>query len=476
MLLFVFCKTSFAQCAGCSAAFCEERKQQVSTVCHQHKEGGALVYYFNPDGTCCYCTCSCVASDTPVAIDSSTWMPIGEVKIGDKVLALQDNNKWVSSKVIFSDGTEGSNRTIPYAIFISLSNGTKLVTTPDHIFLMPDRSLKRADRLSPLDNLTDEKMKPIKITQIVAGEYKGTVHNIAVGNWDSQNANIDGHFINTKGVISGDFFVQSIAKGGEDTGLNLPQVGSSEYSNSYKASLNNQSMYGLELMGQDEIKLNDNSTFKPFKPVKIPNNAINFLPKEYEEAFQGSLAPLDASIPAEVANYIVYNFKRFFPDVVYHIDWANNTVNAYAWMEGNTRHVALLGGIIRHNAIKVEGLGLILAHELGHHYGGTPRYPNNPWASCEGQADYWATLVCERVVWWGPQAKEQIEKGSQQVYNLFAYGLRAGNLFKLNKGLELVGICTHPAASCRLETYNAGLRLEPKPTCAGDSPLKNKEK
>ncbi|HUM53270.1 MAG TPA: hypothetical protein PK431_15710 [Chitinophagales bacterium] len=464
-----FCSKAIAQ-NECSAAFCDERKQQVGTVCHQHKEGGALVYYFNPDGSFCFCRCSCIGSYTPVALDNSKWMPIGEVKVGDKVLALQKDNKWISSNVVFSDGTEGSNRTIPYAIFISLTNGTKLVTTPDHIFLMPDKSLKRADRLSPIDNLTDEKMQPVKITQIVAGEYAGNVHNIAVGKWDSQNPNVEGHFINTKGIISGDFYVQSIAKGSQDIGINLPQVGSIEYTTMYKSNLKEEKMLGISSL-EDEIKMNDNATFKPIKPVLIPKDAINFLPKEYEEALKGTLAPLDNSIPYEVANYIVYNYKRFFPDVVYHVDWSDNVVNAYAWMEGNTRHVALKGGLIRHNAIKVEGVGLVLAHELGHHYGGAPRYPGNPWASCEGQADYWGAMVAERIVWWGPYALDQIEKGSQQLYNLFCCGLKAGDVLSLTATKENVaGICSHPPALCRLQTYRAGLRLETKPACAGDPP------
>jgi len=78
-------------------------------------------------------------------------------------------------------------------------------------------------------------------------------------------------------------------------------------------------------------------------------------------------------------------------------------------------------------------------------------------------------MVAQRHVWWGPYAIEQIKKGSEQLYNLFAYGLAAGNLF--DKPTQFAGgNCSHPSAACRLETYKAAITLENKPACAGDPP------
>jgi len=77
-----------------------------------------------------------------------------------------------------------------------------------------------------------------------------------------------------------------------------------------------------------------------------------------------------------------------------------------------------------------------------------------------------------RKVWFGQYAVENIEKGSLQLYNLFAYGLTK-NLITLDwesykKINNLAGLCSHPAATCRLETYRAAMRADPKPLCAGD--------
>jgi hypothetical protein len=175
-------------------------------------------------------------------------------------------------------------------------------------------------------------------------------------------------------------------------------------------------------------------------------------------------------LPYEMAVYLVNHFKVYYPDVTYHIEWGDNTVNAYAWKQGSTRHVAILGGLLRHVYVKQEGAGLVLAHELGHHYGGEPRYPNNPWASCEGQSDYWGALIGMRKVWFGHYAMEQIDEGSTQLRNLFMYGLTGGNLFDVvlpePKPGSLMAGCSHPPAQCRYDTYKAAMRLDDKPSCA----------
>lgn len=79
--------------------------------------------------------------------------------------------------------------------------------------------------------------------------------------------------------------------------------------------------------------------------------------------------------------------------------WGDGTVNAYADQIGNIWEVNMFGGLARHPMITLDGLALVTCHEIGHHIGGFPRYPNEPWASAEGQADYFATLKCLRYLW-----------------------------------------------------------------------------
>lgn len=83
-------------------------------------------------------------------------------------------------------------------------------------------------------------------------------------------------------------------------------------------------------------------------------------------------------------------------------NWTDATVNAYAQQIGKEWRVSMFGGLARHETITADGFRLVVCHEIGHHIGGAPRKTSawaSPWASNEGQADYWATLKCLRRVW-----------------------------------------------------------------------------
>jgi hypothetical protein len=58
----------------------------------------------------------------------------------------------------------------------------------------------------------------------------------------------------------------------------------------------------------------------------------------------------------------------------------------------------MYGGMARHPAITEDGFALVMCHEIGHHIGGAPKIKSRliPWASNEGQADYFGTLKCLR--------------------------------------------------------------------------------
>jgi hypothetical protein len=79
--------------------------------------------------------------------------------------------------------------------------------------------------------------------------------------------------------------------------------------------------------------------------------------------------------------------------------WTDATVNANATRLG-AWNVNMYGGLARHQAITEDGFALVLCHEIGHHLGGAPKVGMilNRWASNEGQADYYATLKCLRLV------------------------------------------------------------------------------
>jgi hypothetical protein len=429
---------------------------------------------------------------TPVAVSANVFKKIGDLKVGEPVLTLNKEKKWVSTQVTFSGGTEDATYVNPYMIYVKTEDNTVLISTADHLFLMPDGSLKRADRLKTTDFLINDQLKQVKIIELTSGHYTGKIHHIATGEWNEENVHTDGHLINTFGVISGDYFLQLHYKNSVND--SLPQLGTpankpqainalpTTFSVSKDGTIiNMKSGNESEFLNTQSRKttktfkgefLETTFSFTPNIPKPDPKDAVYFIPPGLDSSAV-PLAPLDNTVPYEMAVHLENHFKTYYPNIEYRIAWTDQRVNAFATREGNKHVVTLLGGLIRHPYLQLEGIGLVLAHEIGHHLAGPPYYPGS-WASCEGQSDYWGAKVAMRKVWWGAYAIEQLEKGSQQVYNLFAYGLKAGNIIALDfrkstdQNRTAAGICTHPPAQCRLDTYRAAIFLYAKPTCAGD--------
>lgn len=451
---------AFAEYGQCPTAHCGAKSAIIKKVCDSKKLAVAFLEYNNDF---CWCACSCVTADTTVLVPLNKTKAMGGFKISDKVLALKNKN-WVESTVTYSGaGGPEPERPYPYAVFIEVETGNSLITTADHAFLLSDGTLKRADRLIHSDILLSSAQKPLKITKLAVGEYLGRLANITTD--APKNGSYEGHIISTNGILSGDFYAQNNLV--PQTYIDKPQIGSSTYLKVYgKNKVTDESIFRGQLEN-GKIDLGEGRYFAPYKSFNVPEKAVPFLPPEHETPIESLLYPLDSSVPYEIAEYIVWQYKRFYPEINFEIHWTDDRVNAYAWMSGGKRYVALLGGLVRHKYIQKEGVGLVLAHEMGHHYGGEPKYPNNPWASCEGQSDYWGALVAERVVWWGPEALRQIKEGGQQLYNLFSGGLLTGNLLALPAKENLA--CSHPPAYCRLQTYQAAARMDDKPSCAAVS-------
>ena len=178
--------------------------------------------------------------------------------------------------------------------------------------------------------------------------------------------------------------------------------------------------------------------------------------------------------------------------------WDDDTVNAYAFQEGDQWHVAMFGGLARAPQTTQDGFEAVICHEIGHHVGGAVRYPlanfssSNNWASSEGQADYFATSKCLKKVFtadlersldiyhqgnFTPDeefAKSQCEsvyKSEAEAAVCFRTALAGQSLAKLLSSLGGDGkvsfktpdkkvarstVHSHPQAQCRMDTYFQG--------------------
>ncbi len=100
--------------------------------------------------------------------------------------------------------------------------------------------------------------------------------------------------------------------------------------------------------------------------------------------------------------------KKHKADLLVYGQWASDSINAYAERDMNAWIITLYGGMARHKRLTLDGLKLILCHELGHHLGGAPKKGTNKWSSAEGQADYFSTMKCLRK-WWKEEVWEAQE-------------------------------------------------------------------
>ncbi len=171
--------------------------------------------------------------------------------------------------------------------------------------------------------------------------------------------------------------------------------------------------------------------------------------------------------------------------------WSDGTVNAFADRSGSVSQVHMFGGLARHPKMSPDGFELVICHETGHHLGGAPKikgiFGKSSWASNEGEADYYATLKCARLMWSGDDNEtivskmtipatvtERCQKSFDKANDILIckraaiagkdLGDTLGDLGKTGDtdfdkpdlSVTKKMVDAHPPAQCRLDTYFAG--------------------
>jgi len=165
--------------------------------------------------------------------------------------------------------------------------------------------------------------------------------------------------------------------------------------------------------------------------------------------------------------------------------WTDSTVNASAQQTAGSWILNMYGGLARRNEISPDGFQMVVCHELGHHLGGFPFVTS--WAADEGEADYFATMVCARKIWKTQQAINQrfraaVDPFTKQncdnahklnadrdlCYRATLAGQSLANLLAALGTQKMPALDTpdarvvqatnhaHPKAQCRLDTYFLG--------------------
>ena len=268
------------------------------------------------------------------------------------------------------------------------------------------------------------------------------------------------------GILSGIFFAMS---------------SSGEFSTSFD-NLNNAGSF----LPENDLHLEDNnmSTLGQDMTEEEFTQALTEVSEEYEEAFE--------------KNGLSYRLQ---------LRWSNNTVNATASQRWGRAYVTMYGGLARRPEITLDAVVLVLCHELGHHFGGYPLYPDSRWASNEGMSDYFSTHVCVPNAWKNdlaknaeaektvhPVAKSKCDAAWESIeerhvcYRIANAGESVANLFAALKpergaanystpSTDVVSETyhSHPQSQCRLDTYLAGALCSVTPQDLSYIPGKDEE-
>ena len=432
----------------CEAAHCSQADAEINEVCKQENWAiGHPVLTRDSQGPCT-CKCSCFALNTPIFISEDEVKAIQDIKKGDYVYAAGLDLKWHQKKVIFSQGTIGKSRQ-PNTIYIDYGDNQHFIVTPDTLFLMENKKLKRADKLTPEDYLIDQNGEKVKINGVDLGDFYGGFHHIATAIAEP-SSNLEGHLIIANGIVCGDYNLQIYYQSQEARDMenfeetNELTVGTKEYKNKY----------GIIENINDELFTSSHKN----QIKQPPPHASSFLANEDERRYMetGSFRTFTDPNSRAWSEYLFRQYKSFYPEINFLLDWDSEEVNAYAWIEDGKRIVQLKGGLVRAKELEVEGIALVLAHEIGHHYGGDP--VGSSGLSCEGQADFFGARDIMRVVWFGEYYITIMEKAIEQISKFFNVAYAPGGEASLS--------CAHPPGPCRIETYNAAVDLKPKPDCA----------
>ena len=168
--------------------------------------------------------------------------------------------------------------------------------------------------------------------------------------------------------------------------------------------------------------------------------------------------------------------------------WDDTTVNANTQRMFGKVTINMYGGLARRPEVSPPAFALVMCHELGHAYGGTPYISSWQKMAAEGQADYYGAKVCLKKVIEALKsefptfdATPFIEKtcGNDEICS---FGLYAGEglgalLASMKKSavpnyetpdplVVTETVLSYPATvQCRLDTYLAGTMNLDRPKC-----------
>jgi hypothetical protein len=413
-----------------------------------------------PDGCSiqkCYCCCSCLANGTPIAIPNGM-KAIEQFAVGDDVTV----GNWTASKLSWTNGSvrfsSGSDAGWPSTMmYVAYSENKKLIASVGHLFLLASGKLKRADRLVPhQDQLMSAEGTPLDIISSVSGEWTGGLHHIATDMHFT--GTLDGHLINSAGVVSGDYCLQVnqnelVKMGLMDDPQASPAHGSTEF-----AALNPH----LAVTRASAVKSGVNLAsvampvgFTPFNPdggVYIPAGAAQFLTDAQATDIvnneKANFRDLHNDSGVDAVNYLLKVFKAFYPDINILVDQPNPNFNTYAFEMYGQKHLVICGEIARLDGLYADGYKFIIAQGIARLLGSTPKDKDG--FTYAAAADFYATSAVFRQVFF-LDSDDLFNNALDQIKTVFGF------ISTTHSAGDPNNLANDPSIQCRIGSINTGI-------------------
>ncbi|KWD73810.1 Ig-like domain-containing protein [Burkholderia ubonensis] len=470
--------------AKCTEEHCSAKSQQINDTCKT--EGwpvNHLVLVCDTTGYCCYCTCSCLAFDTPVAVSATQTKSIQTLTLQEPVLAFDPTGASQQRSVAFSDGTSATS-VQPEMAYVSFKVGADertVTVTMNHTFLLADtRKLIQAQMLSVGTGLLLADGTTAAVTKLEINSYTGGVWNIATS--IGKPVDLDGHLIDTDGILSGDFAVQTFYDDLVKQGLAIaPGAYPAVTTRGHDQAADAQAAVTLAARPRHDFAQFLATVTAPHQVIRQPNaqggavtlygnhSATLALPPvavtsgyltevQADELRIGGLHPVTRD-PQRAGNcvWLMTLFHAVFPDIHFVFDASAREANGYAFYLGSTKYVLVQGGLVRAVPLEWQGLSLILGYLVN-------RFPNQPQPShgliCKAEADYLAPAALQTV--FKPLYPHVIFDAINQVEATF-------KLIPTKVDQPTAG-CHATDLGCRITTYRHAIGFDPLPACAGGPP------
>lgn len=179
-------------------AIADELKMPLEVFMREH---GGKVMTRGYDNKLCSCPCSCVVAETFIGVEGG-YKFIPQIKRGELVMTPVARQKLSSVDLLHYSKMEELS-----VLKTEFSNGQSIISSPNHTFITPDEKVVAADKLERGTKVLGADGTAIEVLEKpVAGFTQDALYNLSVNRKSNNPAD---HVIDTNGVLSGDWVLQS---------------------------------------------------------------------------------------------------------------------------------------------------------------------------------------------------------------------------------------------------------------------------